>query len=68
MIQASIILADDHVLFRRWLRRTIEEDPTLHVVNEAGDGAELLRLLEETTPDAVILDVSMPIYQDWRRQ
>jgi DNA-binding NarL/FixJ family response regulator len=60
MIKASIIVADDHVLFRRWLRRIIQEDPTLYVVNEAGDGVELLRLLEETTPNAVILDISMP--------
>ncbi len=60
MIKASIIVADDHVLFRYWLRRTIQEDPTLYVVSEAGDGVELLRLLEEATPDAVILDISMP--------
>ena len=60
MIKASIIVADDHVFFRRCVRRIIEEDPTLYVVNEVGNGVDLLRLLEETIPDAVILDISMP--------
>ena len=60
MLKASIILADDHALIRQVLRRIIQKDPALYVVNEAGDGLELLRLLEEETPDAVILDISMP--------
>jgi DNA-binding NarL/FixJ family response regulator len=60
MAKASIILVDDHVLIRKALRQIIQEDPTLYVVDEAGDGEEVLRLLEETTPDAVIMDISMP--------
>jgi DNA-binding NarL/FixJ family response regulator len=60
MIKASIIIVDNHALFRKALRRIIREEPSLYVAYEAGDGLELLRLLEETTPDAVILDISMP--------
>lgn len=60
MNKALIILADDHAFLRRAVRRIIQGDPTLHVINEVGDGMELLNLLEETTPDAVILDISMP--------
>jgi two-component system, NarL family, response regulator NreC len=61
---ASIILAEDHLLVRQGLRRIIEEDPDFQVTNEAGDGVELLELLEkgnpDSTPDIVILDISMP--------
>ena len=60
MSKYRIILADDHVLVREGIKRIIQEDPKLSVVDETGDGLELLRLLEETTPDMVILDISMP--------
>jgi DNA-binding NarL/FixJ family response regulator len=57
---ASIILAEDHVLVRQGLRRIIQEDPAIREIREAGDGLELLELLQENTPDIVILDISMP--------
>ena len=60
MSQYSIIIADDHVLFREGLRRLIEEDPELRVVDEAGDGLELIEIIKESTPDMVIVDINMP--------
>ena len=60
MSKYRIILADDHVLVREGIKRILQENPKLTVVDETGDGLELLRLLEETTPDMVILDISMP--------
>lgn len=57
---ASIILADDHALVRQGLRRIIQEDPDVQVTHEAGDGVELLELLKNSSPDVVILDISMP--------
>ena len=60
MPQYRIILADDHVLVRQGLKRLIQEDPELQVVDEAADGLELLEILEESTPDMVIIDISMP--------
>ncbi len=56
----KIVLADDHAMFRRGVRRIIEEIPGLQVVGEATDGLELLDLLKNTSPDMVILDISMP--------
>jgi DNA-binding NarL/FixJ family response regulator len=56
----TIILADDHVLVRQGIRRIIEEDPSLKVVDEAGDGQEVLELFQKCIPDLVILDISMP--------
>ncbi|MHB8066972.1 MAG: response regulator [Desulfobaccales bacterium] len=56
----SIVLADDHVMFRKGVKRIIEETPNLEVVGEANDGLELLRLLKAQEPKLVILDISMP--------
>jgi DNA-binding NarL/FixJ family response regulator len=55
-----IILAEDHVVFRRLLRRELENLDGFTLVGEAKDGQELLALLEEVIPDLIILDISMP--------
>ena len=56
----SIILADDHVMFRKGVKRILEETPGLEVVGEANDGLELLGLLRVQAPELVVLDISMP--------
>lgn len=56
----SILLADDHVMFRRGVRKIIQGMDEVEVVGEASDGFELLELLKKTAPDLVILDISMP--------
>jgi len=56
----SIVVADDHVMFRQGVKRIIEETPGLEVVGEANDGLELLSLLKAQLPDLVLLDISMP--------
>jgi DNA-binding NarL/FixJ family response regulator len=60
MDTCKIVLADDHVLVRQGIKRIIEEHDHLKVVGEAGDGLELLEILEKITPDLVLLDISMP--------
>ena len=55
-----IILADDHAMFRRGVRKIIEEIADLEVIGEAADGLELLDLLKKMTPEMIILDISMP--------
>lgn len=56
----NIVLADDHVLVRQGIKKIIQEDDDMKVVAEAGDGVELMEILEKITPDMVILDISMP--------
>jgi DNA-binding NarL/FixJ family response regulator len=56
----SIVLADDHVMFRKGVKRIIEETSDLEVVGEANDGLELLRLLKAQEPKLVLLDIAMP--------
>jgi DNA-binding NarL/FixJ family response regulator len=55
-----IVLADDHVMFRQGIKNILEKDKGLEVIGEAGDGLKLLKLLNEVTPDMIILDISMP--------
>jgi DNA-binding NarL/FixJ family response regulator len=56
----KILLADDHVMFRRGIRSLIQGMHNVEVVGEAGDGLELLRLLKDINPHLVIMDISMP--------
>jgi DNA-binding NarL/FixJ family response regulator len=55
----KVILADDHILVRQGIRRIIEAGRSVQVI-EAGDGQEVLNLMQKYTPDLVILDISMP--------
>jgi DNA-binding NarL/FixJ family response regulator len=55
-----IVIADDHSLLREAIKKCIEGVPGLKVIGEAGDGLELMQLLSRTTPDLIILDISMP--------
>jgi len=60
MATYNIVLADDHILVRQGIKKIIQEDDDMRVVGEAGDGIELLEILEKITPDMVILDITMP--------
>jgi DNA-binding NarL/FixJ family response regulator len=60
MEKKSVIIADDHPIFRSGLRALIEEDPAFSVVAEASDGDSAVRLIQEFRPAIVILDYNMP--------
>lgn len=56
----TILVADDHPIFRKGLVETIQTDSDLEIVREASDGEEALTCLRETRPDVALLDVHMP--------
>jgi DNA-binding NarL/FixJ family response regulator len=60
MAPYRIILADDHAMLREGIAKLINAAKGLQIVGEASDGLMLLKLMHHTTPDMVILDVSMP--------
>jgi DNA-binding NarL/FixJ family response regulator len=56
----AIAVADHHAMFRREMRKIIEELPDVAVIGEVADREELLRLLAQRTIDLLLLDVSLP--------
>lgn len=56
----SVVLVDDHRLVRAGLRGIIEATGDLTVVGEASDGAEAVGVVCDTSPDVVLMDLSMP--------
>ena len=55
---ASIVIVDDHALFRSGVRSEVEG--LVEVVGEAGSVEEAVRVIAATRPDVVLLDVHMP--------
>ena len=60
MGECSVVIADDHTLFREGMKRILLEDPGIRIAGEASDGFELLRLLGDVEADLAIVDISMP--------
>ena len=56
-----VLLADDTPAILRFLRFALEEDGRFEVVGEAADGAEAIQVTAAEHPDAVVLDLAMPV-------
>lgn len=61
MIKLSIILVDDHKLFREGMRLLLENLDYIKSVDEAGNGEEFLKLIKKHKPDLVFMDIEMPV-------
>ena len=56
-----VALADDHEIVRSGIKTVLEDDPEIQVIWEASDGQETIDLIQQTTPDVLIVDIRMPI-------
>jgi PAS domain S-box-containing protein len=54
-----ILLADEHQVVRQGLRNLLANEPDFNVVAEADTGEAVLRLVAETSPEVVVLDLAM---------
>jgi len=58
--KVTLVVADDHQLYREGVVRTLTEQPDLDVVGEGASGDEAVSLVAAHMPDLVLLDISMP--------
>ncbi len=56
----GVVLCDDVPQLRMLLRFALEDDDSIEVLGEAGDGAEGVQLVTELRPSVVIVDLAMP--------
>jgi DNA-binding NarL/FixJ family response regulator len=57
----TVIIADDHPIFRNGVRDVLKEIRNVHLLGEAKDGAEAYGLIVAHRPDIAILDLEMPL-------
>ena len=56
----KIMVVDEHKILREGLATMIAKQPDMEIVGEATDGREALDLVDQKTPDLILMDVSMP--------
>jgi RNA polymerase sigma factor (sigma-70 family) len=56
----TILIVDDHVVFREGLRALLDLEPDFHVIGEASQGSEAIQFLTTSTADVILLDLHLP--------
>lgn len=56
-----IIIADDHAILRQGLVKLLKSDSSINIERVCGNGYDAMHFIRELSPDAAILDVSMPL-------
>jgi len=56
----SLMLVDDHQLFREGLKLLLQDNPFIENIYQAANGKEFLKLVETVLPDVVLMDIDMP--------
>lgn len=57
----SVIIADDHVLYRAGVKTSLSAKKDIKVIAEADNGMHLLNILKNVHADVILLDIQMPI-------
>jgi two-component system nitrate/nitrite response regulator NarL len=58
--RVTVIVADDHPIYREGIVRAINERPDLELIGEASDGRQALERIKNLVPDVAVLDIRMP--------
>jgi DNA-binding NarL/FixJ family response regulator len=61
MKKISVLIVDDHQLFREGLKLLLGVSPIIGDVYQTSNGNEFLNFIENTRPDIVLMDINMPI-------
>jgi DNA-binding NarL/FixJ family response regulator len=56
----TVVIVDDHTLFRQGVRELLSTDPDVEILGEASNGVQAVALVRRTQPDVLLLDVQMP--------
>ena len=59
-MKTRILLADDHRIMREGLKSLLNEEADMEVVGEADNGRRAIEMVDELTPDVVVMDIGMP--------
>jgi two-component system nitrate/nitrite response regulator NarL len=58
--RVTVLVADDHPIYREGIVRAIKDRPDLELIEEAGDGRQALERIRELKPEVAVLDIRMP--------
>lgn len=60
-LKIKLMIADDHLIFRKGLKKILEGHQRLHIIGEAENGLELLSNANLLRPDVILTDIAMPV-------
>jgi two-component system, NarL family, response regulator NreC len=60
MSQITVVLADDHTLFRQGVAGLLSRDSHIRIVGEVSTASDAIELCKQVEPDVVLMDISMP--------
>lgn len=61
----SALIADDHTLYRRGMKMLLDTFPIVRSVDEANNGKEALKMIDQFHYDIVLMDLEMPVMDGW---
>jgi two-component system chemotaxis response regulator CheB len=61
MARVRVLVVDDSLTVRRYVCAVLSADPGIEVIGEAGDGKQAIEMCRERRPDAITMDMMMPV-------
>jgi DNA-binding NarL/FixJ family response regulator len=60
MDKVRILIADDHIMVREGLRKLLQTDASIEIIDEVGDGQGAINVARKEKPDIILMDINMP--------